>query len=145
MRRDALGIRYSLFPWLVTILLLTITLAGCGGTRVIVAQKTIVHQDVIYNVSNVDQLRPARMLILPDGSSRDLQKLDDRARKNLFEQYETLQIRLHFLLDDTTLPYLEGRVTSTNELRQAERQFDRALERIQKFLADRKQTQLQLK
>lgn len=145
MWHEAFRTWFRLFPSLLVMALVVLGLSACGSTRVVMAQKTIVHQDVVYNVSNVDQLRPARVLILPDGSTLDPQRLDDRARRDLFKQHDSVQVRLNVMLDETALPYINSRVSSASELRRAEREFDRELERIQKFLADRKQTQLKLK
>lgn len=126
------------------LLLVALSIAACGSTKVVTAQKSITYRDRLYNVSVVREVRPRRELVLPDGSTQDLERLDERSLRGLFDEYGTLRIRLVVLLDDLELIYIEGPVDGAREVRRLEDRFDAALERIQRFIADRKKTQLEL-
>lgn len=127
------------------VLTLASSVAGCGGrTKVMTAQKSIVYRERLYNVSVVREVSPVQEVTLPDDSVRDLERLDDRAVRDLFGEYDRLRARFVIMLDDTALIYFQGPVTSARELSRIQDRFRSALGRIQRFMADGKQTQLEL-
>lgn len=126
------------------LILLVLSIAGCGGTKVMTAQKTIVFEDRIYNVGAVQEVRPVREIILPGGTVRDLSRMDDREVRNLFESHDRLRVRFSVMFDERELEYAAGTVDSARRVERIERQFDSALDQIRRFLAHRKRTQLDL-
>lgn len=125
-------------------ILIAFALSGCGGTRVMTAQKSIVFEGNIYNVAAVREVRPVEEIILPDGTVRNLAQIDDREIRDLFDTHGSLRVRFSVMLDETELRYAYGQVERERQLRQIERRFDDAMEDIQRFLAHRTQTQLEL-
>lgn len=126
------------------LMLLVLTVAGCGGTKVMTAQKTIVFEDRIYNVGAVQEVRPVRQIILPDGAVRDLSRMNDREVRNLFETHDRLRVRFSVMFDERELEYAAGTVDSARRVDRIQRQFDSAMDQIRRFLAHRKRTQLDL-
>lgn len=128
----------------IALVMIAFVLSGCGGTRVMTAQKSIVFEGAIYNVASVREVRPVEEIILPDGTVRNLAKIDDREVRDLFDAHGSLRVRFSVMLDDTELRYVYGQVDRERQLRQVQRRFEDAMEDIQRFLAHRKQTQLKL-
>jgi hypothetical protein len=126
------------------LVLLALALTGCGGTKVLTAQKSIVYDDRIYNVSAVEEVRPIREIILPGGDTRDLSRMNDREVRELFRDHEQLRVRFSVMLDERELSYARGTVGRAGEVKRIQQRFDSAMERIRRFLANRKQTQLEL-
>jgi hypothetical protein len=129
---------------LAAMFLAALSVSGCGSTNVMMAQKTIVYEDRIYNVSAVQELRPVREIILPDGQTRDLARLNDRQVRDLFDDHDQLRVRFSVMLDERELTYARGTVNRSADVKRLRQRFDSAMERIRRFLANRKQTQLQL-
>jgi hypothetical protein len=126
------------------LMLLILFIAGCGGTKVMTAQKSIVFEDRIYNVGAVQEVRPVREIILPDGVVRDLSGMNDRELRNLFETHDRLRVRFSVMFDERELEYAAGTVDSARRVERIRRQFDSAMDQIRRFLANRKRTQLDL-
>lgn len=129
---------------LAAMFLAALSVSGCGGTKVMTAQKTIVYDDRIYNVSAVQEVRPVREIILPDGQTRDLARLNDRQVRDLFDDHDQLRVRFSVMFDERELAYARGTVDRSADVKRLRQRFDSAMERIRRFLANRKQTQLQL-
>lgn len=129
--------------WVAVALVVAVS-SGCGGTKVLTAQKTIVFEDRIYNVSAVQEVRPVREIVLPDGTVRDLSGMDRREVRSLFEAHDRLRVRFVVRFDERELQYAVGTVDSPRRIEQIERRFDSAMDKIRRFLAHRKQTQLRL-
>jgi hypothetical protein len=129
---------------LAAMFLAALSVSGCGSTNVMMAQKTIVYEDRIYNVSAVQEVRPVREIILPDGQTRDLARLNDRQVRDLFDDHDQLRVRFSVMFDERELAYARGTVDRAADVKRLRQRFDSAMERIRRFLAHRKQTQLQL-
>jgi hypothetical protein len=125
-------------------LALVLGASGCGSTKVSTAQKSIAYKDRIYNISLVREVRGVREVILPGGETRNLNSLGDRARRDLFDEYDEFRVRMRVLFDDTELMYFDRSVRNRRDLNALERRFDGAMEEIRRFMANRRQTQLEL-
>ncbi len=142
--RRRFPVSFPLLAAAVLILLGSLSLTGCGGTRVMTAQKTIVFEDSIFNVSEVVEVRAVREIILPDGTVFDAARMEDREIGDLFEEHDRVRVRYSVMFDERELRYASGSVDSAREIRRIGRKFDSAMSDIRRFLAHRKRTQLDL-
>jgi hypothetical protein len=125
-------------------LMLVLGISGCGSTKVTTAQKSIAYKDRLYNISVVREVRGVREVILPSGEVRDLTTLGDRARRDLFDEHAAVRVRMKVMFDETELVYFDRSVRNRRDLNELERRFTSAMERIRRFTANRRQTQLDL-
>lgn len=133
---------------LVVLVLVSLTLllgvSGCGSTKVTTAQKSITYKDRIYNISIVREVRGVREAILPDGETVDLTTLGDRARRDLFDEHDEFRVRMKVMFDENELVYFNRSVRNRRDLDELDRRFDQAMEQIRRFMANRRQMQLDL-
>ncbi|MEM9302753.1 MAG: hypothetical protein AAGE01_11610 [Pseudomonadota bacterium] len=115
------------------------------GSKSYSTDKTIVYKNSIYNVSQVRQLSSNGVATMPGGGTKDIMSIERREFNDLVEQNGPLAVSLVFNLDDQQIVYREGTVEKYNTFRDIKRSWERAREDIQDFLADRKDTQLELK
>jgi len=126
-------------------ILLSVGLGGCGSTKVYTADKTIVYQDSVYNVSNVKIFTRKSTGTLVDGSTVNLANMEEQAFMEILAASPTVKVRQEFLLDEAALVYREMQISSWKEFKKLGKQFSSASKDLNKFLADSKKTQLKLK
>lgn len=131
----------------VILLALTVTLlaVSCGSTKVVTANKTMVYRDAIYNVSSVDVFKRSTEATGADGASVNLDDISKGAFRTLVDEHGKLSVRQVFQLDDVEVVYQAMQVDSWSDYSRMNKRFDNAAEDLQKFLADKKKTQLKLK
>ena len=119
---------------------------ACGGTKVYTADKTVVYNDAIYNVSNVQVLTRKTEGVVTDNEVLDLSDTEKRAFNDLLEQHGgEVFVRQVFMLDEQELVYRAQNVDSWSDFNRMVKKFDDAGKDMQKFLGDGKDTQLKLK
>jgi hypothetical protein len=126
-------------------IVLSVGLGGCGSTKVYTADKTIVYQDSVYNVSNVKIFTRKSTGTLADGSTVNLANMEEQAFMEILAASPTVKVRQEFLLDEAALVYREMQISSWKEFKKLSKQFSSASKDLNKFLADSKKTQLKLK
>lgn len=126
-------------------ILLAAGLSGCGSTKVYTADKTIVYQESVYNVSNVKVFTRKSSGVLADQSSVDLANMEEAGFTQLLASSPSITVRQGFLLDDIELVYQQSSVASWKEFNKLNKRFKSASKDLNKFLADSKKTQLKLK
>lgn len=124
---------------------LALTSSGCGSTKVYTADKTIVYQESVYNVSNVKVFTRKSLAVLADQSTVDLANVDEDGFMLLLARSPSISIRQGFMLDDIELVYQHASVSNWKEFNKLNKRFRSASKDLNKFLADSKKTQLKLK
>jgi hypothetical protein len=127
------------------ILIAAASLTACGSTKVYTADKTIVYQNAIYNVSNVKVFKPTSEGDVGQGQTVDLIGMDKSKFNALLKAHPSIQVTQAFMLDDQEMVYQKGTVKSWSDLNKMNNRFKDAGQDITKFLADKKKTQLKLK
>lgn len=127
------------------LLLIAVTTASCGSTKVITADKTIVYRGTLYNVSNVKKMSSRIEATLPDASKVNMKNLDRDAKRQLFRDNEEMRVTMAIDLDQESLIYLNTNMDSYSDYSRVEKRFENALEDIGDFMSDKKDTQLELK
>jgi hypothetical protein len=134
-------------PWITALLLLivAVSLTGCGSTKVYTADKTVVYRDSIYNVSNVKVFSPKNEGDVGQAQPVDLSSMDKKQFESLLKEHPSIQVTQGFMMDDQELVYQRQQVTSWSQFNKMTGKFQSANKSLTKFLADKKKTQLKLK
>lgn len=128
-----------------TLAVLTLSLAGCGGTEVYTADKTMVYRDSIYNVSNVRVFTARNEAVIGDQQTVDLKGYDKSQFNALLAQNPSVFVRQVFMLDDIEMVYQAQSVASWKDYDRMNNRFEGATKDLTRFLADKNDTQLKLK
>lgn len=137
--------KFHVKPLLIVFLVMAaIGLNGCGSTKVYTADKTIVYNDNLYNMANVQQVSGRIEGKLPDGSIVDMKTLDKKGVEALLKDNSQIMVSTVVGMDDRTMVYQSAEVKSYTGYRRMVDSFDDAMSDINKFMADKKRTQLKL-
>ena len=121
-----------------------LTLVGCGSTKVINADKTLVVHDTVYNISDVKQFGSTSEAVIDGGDNIDLRGSDKKRIKALVEQYGSLFVKQTMQLDDMEVVYQSKSIDSWSDYNKMAKSFDSANKKLRKFLGDPKKMQLEL-
>jgi len=130
--------------WL-AVLLAVVLLAGCGSTKVYTTEKTIVYRGTLYNLSNVQKIGSRVEATLPDSSKVNMRTLDKNAQEKLFKDNKSVTVAMIIELDSNEMVYSNASMQKYSDYTKAAKRLDGALNDINKFMADKKKTQLKLK
>lgn len=122
-----------------------LSLVGCGSTKVYTADKTVVYNGTIYNLGNVQKVGSRLDGLTPDGTVINLRGKDKKEIEKQLKENESMMVSAVVELDDQDMVYERRNVTKYSEFSSLNKRFDRALNDISKFMADKKKTQLKLK
>ena len=123
----------------------TIGLSGCGSTKVYTADKTIVYNDNLYNMANVQQVVGRVEGKLPDGSIVDMKTLDKKGVEALLKENSQIMVSTVVDMDDRNMIYQSAEVKNYSGYNRMVDRFEDAMSDINRFMADKKRTQLKLK
>ena len=121
------------------------SLSGCGSTKVYTADKTVVYNGTIYNLGNVQKVGSRLDGLTPDGTVINLRGKDKKEIEKLLKDNEPMMVSAVVELDDQDMVYERRKISKYSEFSSMNKRFDRALNDISKFMADKKKTQLKLK
>ena len=134
---------------ILTIMILLVTviaLPGCiSKTKVYTADKTLVYGSSIYNLSNVQRLGSRVEGTLPDGSRIDLERVDKSGINDLLREHSSFVVSTYIELDDKDFTYQRSEVDRYSDFSKIVKNQDSAMDKIRKFMANKKSTQLKLK
>jgi hypothetical protein len=119
-------------------------LAGCGSTKVYTADKNIVYRGNIYNLGNVQRVGSRAEATLPDDSVVDAMDLSKKQVNGLLDEHSSFVLTTTVELDSQDMVYERATVDSYSDYSKRMKNFERALNNITKFMADKKKTQLKL-
>ncbi len=120
-------------------------LAGCGSTKVYTANKTIVYGGDLYNMTTVQRIGSRVDGTPADGEMINMRTLDKKEVEALLKEHSSLVVSAIIEMDSQEMVYRHGRITKYSQYSSMMKSFDRALNDINKFMANKKSTQLKLK
>lgn len=133
-------------PAILLAIVVAATVAACGSTKVYTADKTVVYRDAIYNVANVSVFTRKSEAVISEDNMINLSNTDKSGFSDLLDQHDgEVFVRQTFMMDDDAMVYQAQNVDSWSDYNRMNKKFEGAAEDIQKFLADKKKTQLKLK
>jgi len=122
-----------------------IALPGCGSTKVYTADKTLVYGSNLYNLSNVQRLGSRVEGTLPDGEKVNLERMDKNAINALLDEHSSLLVTTAVEMDDKEFIYQNVRVKNYSDYSRVIKNQQSTMGKINKFMANKKSTQLKLK
>jgi hypothetical protein len=133
--------RLSVFFLAVCIL----SLAGCGSTKVYTTQKSVTYKGDLYNVSNIQKIGTRVEGLTPDGSVINMKGMDKKAAQAQLDEHSPLVVSTVFEMDSQEMIYQRKSITKSSEFSTMMKNFEGAANKISKFMANKKSTQLKLK
>jgi regulatory protein YycH of two-component signal transduction system YycFG len=132
---------------IVVLLLLAgiVALPGCGSTKVYTNDKTLVYRGELYNLSNVQRLGSRVEGKLPNGDKVNMKQMDKKEINRLLDEHESFVVTSYVEMDDKEMVFQNSRVDSYSDVSKMTKNIDSAMSKIQKFMANKKSTQLKLK
>jgi len=148
---DSVSLKTSSIPTMVTrfgfflLVVCMFSLGACGSTKVYTADKTIVYNSNLYNMSNVQRIGSRVEAYLPGDEVVDLRRLDKKGVEALIKEHDEIMVGAIVEMDQKEMVYRRVRVDRYSDYSKLTKKFDRAMSDIGKFMADKKKTQLKLK
>jgi hypothetical protein len=145
---------FTLIPWrptrqplfsLLLVAAMAVLLAGCGSTKVYTADKTILYNGALYNMSTVQRVGSRIEGQMPDGSTVEMRPLDKKGVQSLLEEHPEIMVSTVVEMDQQEMVYQRVRITKYSDYNRMVNRFDDALEDITDFMANKKKTQLKLR
>jgi hypothetical protein len=122
-----------------------VALPGCGSTKVYTNDKTLVYRSNLYNLSNVQRLGSRVEGTLPNGDKINLAQMDKKEINKLLDDHSSLVVTTFVEMDDKDMVYQNSKIKSYSDFSTMTKRLDKAMGNIQKFMANKKSTQLKLK
>lgn len=122
-----------------------LSLAGCGSTKVYTADKTMTYRGDLYNMSNVQRISPKIEGQLPNGDTVNMKGMDKGDIQDLLDESSPVMVSMIVEMDSQQMVYRRSSVEKYSEFSSMQSSFERAMGRINKFMANKKSTQLKLK
>ena len=141
-RPNALAFSQYLFVLLLAVGM--IALAGCGGTKVYTAEKTLVYKDSLYNLSGVQQVGSRIEGNAADGTTVNLRTLDKKEVEAQLKANPGMMVTTFVTMDDNEMVYERRQVKNYSDFNKMVKNLDGAMKDITRFMADGKKTQLKL-
>jgi len=139
--------RFSLNGLTGVLLLFAIMLSigACGSTKVYTADKTVVYNGSLYNMSNVQKISSTIVGTKANGDTVNMRTLDKKGVEALLKEESSIVVKSTVMMDTQEMVYQNARVSKYSDYSKMVNRFDGALNDINKFMADKKKTQLKLK
>jgi hypothetical protein len=127
------------------IVVLILSLAGCiSSTKVYQTDKTITYKGTLYNMSNVQKIDSKVMGKLPNGDEINMKGMNKKAVEALLKEDSPIMVTTALKMDDQELVYERRSVKKYSEFSKMVKNFESAGNKVSKFMAHKKQTQLKL-
>jgi hypothetical protein len=127
------------------LLISMLSLSGCGSTKVYNASKTVGYNGNTYNVSNGQRIGARVEGTLPSGDKVQLQRIDKKGFNALLDDNKFVQVTSFVELDDKEFVYRNKQAKSYSDYTKILKSQESAMNSINKFMANKKSTQLKLK
>ena len=127
------------------LLICMLSLTGCGSTKVYNASKTVVYNGATYNLSNVQRIGSRVEGTLPSGDKVQLRGIDKKGFNALLDDNNFVQVTAFIELDEKEFVYRNKQVKSYSDFTKILKSQESAMSSINKFMANKKSTQLKLK
>ena len=146
---------FSMKPWValihakrLAVFLLAVcilSLMGCGSTtKVYNTDKTILYKGDLYNMRNVQRISPQVNGKLPNGDVKDMKGMDKKAIQALLDESSPIMVSMIVEMDSQEMVYARKNVSKYSEFSSMTKSFEGAMNKINKFMANKKSTQLKL-
>jgi hypothetical protein len=122
-----------------------LVLSACGSTKVYTADKTITYNGSLYNMSNVQKISSSISGRLGNGNDVNMRTMDKKAIEALIRDEGSVMVTMAVQMDSEEMVYRRSSVDRYSDYSSMEKKFDSAMKSINKFMADKKKTQLKLK
>lgn len=122
-----------------------LSIGACGSTKVYTAQKTVVYNGSLYNMANVQKLTSHVVGTKANGDTVNMRTMDKKGVEALLKEESSIVVKTYVSMDTQELVYQNARVSKYSDYSSMVKKFDSALNSINKFMADKKKTQLKLK
>jgi len=122
-----------------------VALPGCGSTKVYTNDKTLVYRGDIYNLSNVQRLGSRVEGTLPNNDKINMARMEKKEINNLLDEHSSLVVTTFVEMDEKDMVYQNSKIKSYSDFSTMSKRLDKAMGNIQKFMANKKSTQLKLK
>jgi hypothetical protein len=133
--------RFTVFLLAVCIL----SLMGCGSTtKVYNTDKTILYKGDLYNMRNVQRISPQVNGKLANGDVKDMKGMDKKAVQALLDESSPIMVSMIVEMDSQEMVYARKSVSKYSEFSSMKNSFEKAMNKINKFMANKKSTQLKL-
>jgi len=127
------------------LLAVMLSIGACGSTKVYTADKTVVYNGSLYNMSNIQKISSTVVGTKANGDTVNMRTLDKKGVEALLKQESSIVVKTAIDMDTQELVYQNSRVSKYSDYSKMVKRFDTALNDINKFMADKKKTQLKLK
>ena len=121
-----------------------LSLAGCGSTKVYTAQKTVTYKGALYNMGNVQRVAPRIEGQLPNGDVKNMGGMDKKTVEALLNESSPVMVSMVVEMDSQEMVYERRNISKYSEFSNMKNSFEKAMGRINKFMANKKSTQLKL-
>ena len=122
-----------------------LSLMGCGSTtKVYNTDKTILYKGDLYNMRNVQRISPLVNGKLPNGDVKDMKGMDKKAVQALLDESSPIMVSMIVEMDSQEMVYVRKSVSKYSEFSSMTKSFEGAMNKINKFMANKKSTQLKL-
>ena len=119
--------------------------AGCGSTtNVYDANKMLILHGDMHNVSKYTTYSSSIEGTLPNGEVIDLDRTSKKQFKSYLEQHSEIHVTTKFLMDDQEVIYESKGIDSYSQFSSLVSDFKTARKKFQKFMGNKKATQLDL-
>ena len=146
---------FSMKPWValihakrLAVFLLAVcilSLMGCGSTtKVYNTDKTILYKGDLYNMRNVQRISPQVNGKLPNGDVKDMKGMDKKAIQALLDESSPIMVSMIVEMDSQEMVYARKSVSKYSEFSSMKKSLEGAMNKINKFMANKKSTQLKL-
>lgn len=122
-----------------------LVMAGCiSSSRSYNADKNIVHNGTMYNMSNVKAVTAQVNGQLADGTVVNMKPMDKKKVMALLDESSPIMVTTAFDMDGTEMTYERRSITKYSEYSKMISKFESAGKKLTKFMANKKSTQLKL-
>ena len=125
--------------------LVLVAMAGCGSTKVYTADKTITYNGALYNMGNVQRISSRIEGQQADGTKVGMSNLEKKEAEALIKANPEMMVSTVVVLDDADFTYQRMAVKKYSDFDKLKRNLLDAMDDINKFMGDKKKTQLKLK
>lgn len=123
-----------------------LSLTGCvSKTKVYTADKTMTYRGDLYNMSNVQRISPVVEGKLPNGETVDMKAMDRKEVEDLLDANSPIMVSMYVEMDDQRMVYRRSSVDRYSDYSKMSKSLESAMGKINKFMANKKSTQLKLK
>lgn len=127
------------------VLVAIIVLTACGSTKVLTAEKTMIYNGSLYNLAGVSKMAASLEGKTADGETLDLSKVGKSQFNALFDKHGALDVTAAMNIGEESLPVETAKVSKYSDFEKIKKNLNKKMEKIAKFMADGKKTQLELK